>query len=171
MTVRAQNVSPPTASSQLRWKIDRDPSDVVGTGTPSLSALTGEQITVTPNTAGNFRLICYFDLNGNSSYDAGEELRVLRLAVVRMTVDTSTQNSSIDASLSQTGQENGVLTSTAMALNFAVLLEGGGTNRMIGVNLVHIGDVGNLTADNSTINYPVPSPSPGPPGDVAGTET
>jgi hypothetical protein len=58
-----------------------------------------------------------------------------------------------------------------MMINFEVLFEGGGAHRLVGVNLIHTGDVGNLTADNSTINYPIPNPTPAAPGNVAGKET
>jgi hypothetical protein len=169
ITVSAEDVNPTSSTNQLRWKIDRDPTDTVATGTPSLSAQTGSPITVTPNTAGNFRLICYYDKNGNAAYDTGEEKRVIRMAVVRITKSPS-DVPEIGALLQQTGATNGVNTGSAMAISLDFLLEGGGNNRMIGVKFVHIGNVGNLTADNSVINFPIPVPTPPAPGNVAGTE-
>jgi hypothetical protein len=74
LTVTAAGVSPQSAASQLRWTIQRDPSDSVDVGLPTLSAQTGPQITVNPSLTGNFILICYFDSNGNGVYDAGESL-------------------------------------------------------------------------------------------------
>ena len=167
VTITAQGVNP--SESQLRWKIDRDPSDTVAQGIPGLSDQTGASITVTPSVAGNFRLICYYDTNGNSAYDSGEELRVLRLAVVRATLDAN--ESTIDSpGVAFAGSQNRVTTFLAMTVTCVVLLEGGGSNRLIGVNQVTVGQVGNLTSENFIVNYPVPTPTPAPPGDVAGTE-
>ena len=57
----------------MRWQFDQDPA------TPSprdagLDTTTGEQVVITPNTAGTFRLICFNDTNGNGTHDPGEEL-------------------------------------------------------------------------------------------------
>jgi hypothetical protein len=169
ITISALGVTPASAAGQLRWKIDRDPSDTVTTGTPTLDTQVGSQVKVTPNVAGNFRLICYSDLNGNSVWDSGEELKVFLIAIVRTTVDSA--DSTIDSGVVFHGAQVGLTTSTTMMMNFEVLLEGGGANRLIGVSFIHTGDVGNLTADNSTINYPIPNPTPAAPGNVAGTET
>jgi hypothetical protein len=174
MTVSASGVNPETSATQLRWKIDRDPSDTVAMGVPGLSATTGVEINVTPSTAGNFRLICYFDSNGNSAYNAGEELRVLRFAVVRVasledcTIDRigPTFTSAPDGATRIAVESDGI-----MAISCTVNLEGGGANKTIGVNKVTIGDVGNLTSKNFQINFPVPTPTPAPPGNVVGTES
>jgi hypothetical protein len=58
-----------------------------------------------------------------------------------------------------------------MTLQAQYLLEGGGEYRTIGVAAIAIGDVGNLTTDTFTVNYPAPSPTPPAPGNVPGTET
>lgn len=97
LTVTATGVTPASSASQLRWKIDRDPSDTVASATPGLSATVGAQVSITPSTAGNFRLICFFDTNANSAYESGEELRILRFAVVRATLVTGTTVTSIDS--------------------------------------------------------------------------
>ena len=174
MTVSASGVNPESAASQLRWKIDRDPSDTVTTGLPGLSATTGAEVSVTPSTAGNFRLIVFVDSNANNAYNAGEEIRVLRFAVVRV---ASLEDCTIDridpmfTSVASGGTQIGVETDGIMAISCTVTLEGGGANRLIGVNKVTIGDVGNLTSENFQINFPIPTPTPAAPGNVAGTES
>lgn len=164
-TVKALGVDA-NASDQLRWQIDRDPTDTVATGTPKLSADTGEQVVVTPNTAGNFRLICYTDENGNSRFDSGEELRVLRMAVVRMTVQPG---HFISTNVTFAGSNRSVDTENAMHIQTEVLLEGGGANRRIGVDRIILGDVGNLVRDDFTVHNPVADSSLPPPRNVAGT--
>ncbi len=149
-TVKALGVEP-GAAQQLRWQIDRDPTDTVATGTPALSANTGEQVVVTPNTAGNFRLICYADANGNSRFDSGEELRVLRMAVVRVTVQPG---HFISTNGTFSGSNRGVGTEDAMRIEAEVLLEGGGANRRTGVDRITLGNVGNLLLDDFTVHYP-----------------
>ena len=169
ITVTAEDTKP-NAGSRLRWKIERDPTDTVATGTPTLSAQTGTQITVTPNVAGNFRLMRYYDANNNGSYDAGEHQKVLLMAVVRATVNSN--QSSIDSpNATFIAGQNSVTTSLIMVVTCVVTLEGGGANKLIGVSKITIGDVGNLTNDTSVINYPVPVPTPPAPGNVAGTES
>lgn len=163
-TVTATGVTPSTAASQLRWKIDRDSADTVATGTPTLSTTTGAQLSITPNTAGNFRLICFYDLNANTTFDTGEEIRVLRFAVVRATVTTGATISFIDtgglAFTSQSASGEYSLSSnppggSIMLLQCKALLEGGGSGRKIGVNQVTLGNIGNLIALSAKANYSV----------------
>jgi hypothetical protein len=174
MTVSASGVNPESAASQLRWKIDRDSSDTVATGLPVLSTTVGAEVSVTPSTAGNFRLISFFDSNGNNAYNPGEELRVLRFAVVRV---ASLEDCTIDrinptfTSVPSGSTQIGVATSGIMALTCTATLEGGGSNKLIGVSKVTIGFVGNLTSEDFQINFPIPSPTPAAPGNVAGTES
>jgi len=56
-------------AGQVRWEMDRDPSDVVGTGVPLSGGYSGPVATVQPSMAGNFRLVAYIDLNGNGKFD------------------------------------------------------------------------------------------------------
>jgi hypothetical protein len=165
--------SPTTAGNLLRWKLDRDPTDTVESGLPTLSATSGPQVNITPIKAGNFRLICYYDANNNSSYDSGEELKVLRFAIVRFQVNAN--ESTIDSQVQyiNNGQPETAIANNAMLLQFTVTLDGGGSNKTIGVSKVHLGDIGNLINDSSVIQiqYPVPIPTPTPPGNVAGTAT
>jgi len=162
LSVTATGVTPPSAASQLRWRVDRDPSDTVAAGAPTLSATTGAQVNVTPSIAGNFRLICFFDTNASSAYDAGEELRVLRFAVVRATLVTGATVTSIDggglnyAGAAQGAGDFAVISQSnpaLMLIQCRVLLEGGGSNRRIGIDKMHLGVVGNLTSDTSKVNY------------------
>src|SRR2546423_5281584 len=159
-TVKAVGVAP-GAVDQLRWQIDRDPTDTVATGTPALSAQTGGQVVVTPNTAGNFRLACYDDANNNHTLDSGEELKVLLMAVVRVTVQP---DHFISTNGTFSGSQRGVSTQDAMRIQAEVLLEGGGANGRIGVDRIVLGNVGNLLVDDFTVHYPVPTPAPVAPG-------
>jgi hypothetical protein len=129
---------------------------------------------INPTTAGNFRLICYFDSNNNEIFDEGEQLRVLLLAIVRFSVNESNcQMETIQAAFQgihlPTNQDQVNTAGVIMGITCDVLLESGGNNKRIGVNKVTIGNVGNLIIENTTINYPVPDPSPPPPGNVIGT--
>jgi hypothetical protein len=156
-TITAQGITSASIASRLKWKIDRDSTDSVGNGTPSLSSLTSSQITFNPTTAGNFRLICYYDTNNNGSYDNGEALRVLLFSVVRVSVDQN--NCTIDSPLpvfNSDPPQNGefaVTTAEPMASTCAITIEGGGSNRRIGVSKLHFGDVGNLTSDTAKVIY------------------
>jgi len=55
-----------------------------------------------------------------------------------------------------------------MTIYCEVVLEGGGSDRKLGTTKVKLGNVGNLTADLAKVNYPVPTPTPDPPGHQAG---
>jgi anti-sigma factor RsiW len=153
--------------------MDRDPTDQIDFGLPDIIG-TGPQVGFQPTLAGNFNLTCYYDTNGNNSYDSGEELRVLRWASVR--TQFVSDSSFIRSNSVFVGSSNGVSTGSAtvhaMDLQVDVILEGGGTNAMIGVDRVTLGNVGTLWhADDFVVNYPVPTPAPPAPGNVAGTES
>lgn len=168
VTVTAMGVNPAAAANTLRWRVDRDPIDSIDSGTPTLSTLVGPATVITPNLAGNFRLICYVDLNSNSSYDAGEEQRVMRFASVQASIQTSF----IRTTVSFTGAASGVNATNAMDLSIDIILQGGGADARIGVDRVVLGNVGNLwTADTFQVRYPIPVPTPPAPGNVAGTAT
>ncbi len=168
ITVNAVDVQPANSASSLQWVIQRNPDDTVGTGVPALSASSGSQTTFSPSLAGNFRLVIYIDVNGNGSYDIGEELLVLRLAVVKTTIQAG---SFIKTSVTFTGGVDIVSTNQAMNIQADFLLEGGGANRTIGVSQIALCNVGNLLADTFTVNYPVPASNPPAPANVPGTET
>lgn len=169
ITVKAINVQPANAAQNLQWVIQRNPDDTVGSGAPGLSAFSGSQTSFSPSLAGNFRLIVYIDINGNGSYDAGEELRVLRLAVVRTTI----QNGSfIKTTAMFIGGPANVSTTGAMSIQGDFLLEGGGADRTVGVSQITLGNAGNLhLPDTFVVNYPVPPNNPPAPANVPGTES
>jgi hypothetical protein len=164
ITVAALGLNVPNAP--LRWQIDRNAADTVGAAgaTPALSSQVGRAITVTPDVAGSFRLICYLDANGNRHFEAGEELVVMRLAIVQTKIlpgATISTAVAFHSSLPGGGQV-GVATTGAMALRAQVLLEGGGADQRLGVNRVRLGDVGNLVGDTFVVNYPGrPAPADG----------
>lgn len=157
ITVTADSINPPTSASQIKWHIDRDPTDTVASGTPTLSSQSGAQITLTPTTAGNFRLICYSDNNNSGSYEPGEELRVLLFSVVRVNVDSNNikilrilgfQYSSPEPDKFAVVTQPG-----AMAIECEFVIEGGGANKRIGLNNLNFGNVGNLISDTAKVKY------------------
>lgn len=172
VTVTAKNVQPQANTNQIQWRLDRDPTDTIDTAMPALGDSTGPQTTFKPSAAGNFRLIAYVDVNGNGTFDEGEQLRVLRMAIVKATLQP---NSSFFLQNTVTGIGLTKVTTldssrVPMKLQAAYLLEGGGPGRDIGTRAITIGDIGNLVSDTFAINYPVPSGGAPPPGNVAGTE-
>ena len=177
VTIVANNIQPTTSANQVNWQMGRDPSDTVDTAVPALSASTGGQTTFQPSTPGNFQLIAWVDLNGDGQFNEGEQLRILRIAVVRATFQTQSifltrSNVLVAQGVSAviTGAD-GTVSTAAMVEGAIYLLEGGGATRTIGTAAITIGGVGNLVSDTFTVAYPVPSPTPQPPGNVAGTGT
>lgn len=167
ITVKAVNIQPPAAKDLLRWQIDQDPSDTVAKAIPPLDKPIGEQVKVTPNTPGTFRLICYS--NGNDKHVPGEEFRVLRFVVVKITPQPGgaiTINNAPNVffpGVTGNGVQTGIGAIPTMSLLVDFLLEGGGANRRVGVGQVVIGNVGNLATspgdDSFVVNYPgVPAP-------------
>lgn len=175
LTVAAINVQ--ADADQVNWQIDRDPNDIVDTGTPSLSGSPGTTVTFSPSKAGNFRLTAYLDVNGNASFDEGEQLAILRIAVVQATLQTGSTFAVANTLAAAAGQPAAVITggpgnSDALTIALAdYLLEGGGSTSAIGTGSITVGDVGNLINDTFAAAYPVPTPTPAAPGNVAGTET
>jgi hypothetical protein len=176
LTITANGVVPTTSASSLEWKFDRDTSDT-GTGYPTLSTSAGSTLTVTPNTAGNFKLICWFDTNSNSTYDTGEEIKILRLVVVQTSINVATckfDPPSVSNPSTFVGHQHSIdttsVTNEAMTLTCEVTLKSGGSDGRVGLDKVTLGVVGNLTQDNFTIDFPVPRRRPLPPGNQVGTE-
>ena len=157
ITINAVGVVPTTGATLLKWKIDRDTTDTVGTGVPALNTQVGGQLLLTPDKAGNFRLICYFDANTNNNYDTGEELKVLRLVIVRTSI--SSDDCTIDSPMVNfqgdfpNPTEFGVTSGIPMSINCEVLIEGGGSNKRIGVSKIHFANIGNLVANTAKVNY------------------
>jgi hypothetical protein len=173
--VKAIGVTPESVSNLLRWEAKRDDKDTVGTSEelPLFNKVVGSEILLTPHKAGNFNVICYYDSNNNSRFDNGEELKVLHMAVVRITIlglplIFAGEPMLIGAQGIEPGTTKIKAQEITMGLQMEVLLEGGGDNRLIGIDQIKLGDVGNLIHDDSQVNYPVPTPTPQPPGNVAG---
>jgi hypothetical protein len=181
ITVREVNIQPLASANQIQWVLQRDPTDKVDltqatgcaghpVGAPPLTknGPPGFGVSFDPE-IGNFRLIAYVDANGNGSFDEGEQLRVLRIAVVRATLlnpATSTFNvasSFVPAALMGGTERVAVLGpggGPAMKILGEYMIEGGGDTCKIGVNAITIGNVGNLDFDNFQVLYPRQSLGP-----------
>jgi CSLREA domain-containing protein len=168
ITVTANQLN--VAAAPIRWQIDRNPTDVVGTAAdlPTLSTQMGATTIVTPDQPGSFRLICYLDADGNGKYEAGEELKVLRLVIIKAIVQPGASITKDPNFAWGAPEPNGVSpTGNAMKFQAQVLLEGGGANEMLGVNDLRLGEVGNVVADSFKVTYPG---TPAHPQSGTGTE-
>ncbi|HEX6098539.1 MAG TPA: Ig-like domain-containing protein [Thermoanaerobaculia bacterium] len=167
ITLKAKNPKPD--ADDLLWQIDRNPADTVDSGTPDLGT-SGAEVTLTPSKPGHFRVILYVDTDGDDEWDAGEELRTIKVAIVRATVQPGHFISTEGQFSGRSDlEEERIETHGAMLIRADVLLEGGGATRRIGLDRVTLGNVGNLREDDSfAVRYPVPTPTPPPPGDVVG---
>ncbi|MBI5258054.1 MAG: hypothetical protein HY855_16245 [Burkholderiales bacterium] len=169
ITVKAQNVQPPSRKPKVHWQVDRDPADTVAADLPGLDTTTGDTVKITPSTPGSFRLICFRDPSGDGKHQPGEEVLVLRFVIVRITPQAG---ATLTTQSVFTPGTNGVSTGqpgqNPMQLRADFLLEGGGANRRFGLGKVVLANVGNLLTDTFVVNYP----GQAAPADTrAGTET
>jgi hypothetical protein len=179
VTVTAAGIQPLGSGGQIQWVLQRDSHDTVDSAFVCLhlpvaciaAVAAGSQVTFDPSSAGNFRLIAYFDANGNGQFDEGEQLRVARIAVVRFTIqngssmtlaDTLYPDSFADGTVgaSSAVTQGGIVISAPMRLSATYLMEGGGTLRTIGTDPIRLGNVGNLISvgnlsDTFEVTYPL----------------
>jgi hypothetical protein len=163
VTVSAINVQPAASSGMIQWELDRDTSDTVDTAVPQLSTVTGAQTTFQPSAAGNFRLIAFVSPSGSGPFVEGEQLRVLRFAIVQATLQVGSgstfnlNNTIVSSGLSRviTNTTSNALKSP-MVITATYLLQGGGKTQTLGTapTALAIGDIGNLTADTFSVDYP-----------------
>lgn len=156
ITVQAQAIKPAAAKTDLHWAIEQDPTDTVAKGVPALDKDTGDQVKITPNTPGTFRLICYCGSNKKPFHD--EEVRVLRMVIVKITPQPGGQVTSNNLPGALTFAAPMISTNNAMNLQADFLIEAGGANRRFGLDAgltqLVLGNLGNVTADTYTVNYP-----------------
>ncbi len=131
-----------------------NPTVFSAAGTPLLATLTllGE--------VGSFNVICYDDLNGDSTYEPGEELQVFHLAEVDVVVQPGGTEASSDAFFSATDDGSNTLIGSgdfvskyAVTQKESVNVIGGGPDGLIGVDKIHLGYVQNGTSDNVQFGY------------------
>ncbi|MBX7223316.1 MAG: hypothetical protein K1Y36_25615 [Blastocatellia bacterium] len=90
--VQAIVTKPANKPEIIRWKVERNPDDhpsLVPLGVPNLSSDTGKTVTLQLDKQGSYRLICYVDSNDNGQFDDGEQVRVVRFAVVEIEVQAA----------------------------------------------------------------------------------
>lgn len=150
VSIQAEGVNPTSAGSQLKWQLER--GDTVEPGLPTLSSQVGQYITLTPSSAGNFKLICYYDSNNNGTFDNGEELRVLRFVIVRIFVGScgvTNDNVFTGTILGESVQAD----TSPITRTCVVSLEGGGTSKNIGLDKVKMGLITNIYNQSLEVNY------------------
>jgi len=172
VTINAIGLTPESAKSKIRWQIERNPEDTIDNADPDFADNENGRFTVTPNRPGNFRVVAYVNTYDNSTRYKNAELKVLRLAIVRITPRPADSFISVP-NLSYTDSVQGenfllLLSSDAMKIQANVIVEGGGNNRMVGVDQVQLAFAGNALADDVVITYGVPSPTPPAPANVEG---
>ncbi len=166
--VIALDVEPSTVESQIRWKLLRSTNDDQAfklIPLPDLTVIPGE-VTFQPSAPGNFLLVAYLDTNSDGQLNPGEQLQVLRFAVVQASLVTSQSSFNLMTSFNYTtfpgvtaplsitaGPTQDVPTTRAMTMTAAVLLEGGGANRTIGTSHAQVGDVGNFVSNSLIVHY------------------
>ena len=172
VTIKAIGLNPTSLTDRIRWQVERNPQDTIDTDLPDFADSETGQLTLTPNKPGNFRVVCFVNTYQDNHRYQDAELKVLRVAIVRLTPQP--QDSFISAP--NLGYSDNVIdanftrldSSDAMLIRGNVLVEGGGPDRMVGVNKVQLAFAGNALADDIVITYGVPAPTPAPPGNVVG---
>jgi hypothetical protein len=142
----------------IRWQLDRDPLETDPT-IPLLSGSSGQSVSFQPSAGGNFRLTAYVDLNANQHFDLGEQLFVVRFAIVQVSVQ-GTENFRSGLRFMRTGEVDAPV--SGMSLDAYYLLEGGGPQRTIGTSAIGIGNIGNLIGDTFRVDYPPTARNPTP---------
>jgi len=151
--VTAENVEPSTVAGSLKWFIDRDPADPstsdMDTGEPSFypSQPIGQYATINPNQNGNFILINYYDADQDNTFDSGEELRVLKFALVKAEIPNGgcTINTSGDFDVVFSGLSGLQSVNTHDIIgDCTVILKSGGADKSVGLDQVQVGPVSNM---------------------------
>jgi hypothetical protein len=166
MLMTAAGLSPATAAvlDGIKWTIVRNSADIAAGADPTITQDASKplQATVDLNGEGSFNVICYYDSNGNGTYDAGEELKVFHLAEVGVVVAAGAGSVTTDnadfaarpylttATILQDGNFAGPY---AIQMSEPVQLIGGGADGMIGVDKIHMGFVQDGLSDNFAVQY------------------
>jgi hypothetical protein len=164
LTVQADGTLPNTADGRnhLRWAILRNQDDAIKTAPPQITQDPENlaSATIPASGQGSYNVVVYVDKNQNGTYDAGEELRILHLAIVFVKVTTVTPTLSNNFFATVSGNDVTVTTGTAanggedaFSLTSHLIILGGGADQTIGVSKVHVGLVQNLTGDTDQVGY------------------
>jgi hypothetical protein len=161
-SVQGFNPATNRTKALLNWTVVRNTQDAVTGALPTLTVdnTDNAKAHLKLDGYGSFNIIAYVDSNGNGQFDAGEQLRVLHLAIVKVTVDPANVIASPGPAQSYTTDlANGKLTfSNVNGITIgitiqSVQLEGGGADKMLGVNKITTGFVQNGLATNVTMGY------------------
>jgi GH25 family lysozyme M1 (1,4-beta-N-acetylmuramidase) len=152
-------------SSVLSWDTERHINDALTGTKPPITINNNNDHTLatldnSPGkaSAGSFNEIVYYDANGNGKYDVGEELCVLHLAIVSIQVGTVNAQTPGTFSSSVNGAgaafSSGTAGTPAITLNAPnVVLQGGGSDEMIGVSKIGVGFLQDGVSDSLTMAY------------------
>jgi regulation of enolase protein 1 (concanavalin A-like superfamily) len=160
------NPSTTEAKNLLKWTVVENVEDGFQGGAPTITpdASDPTHASVTLNSTGSFNVIVYADKDGNGTFDLGEQLRVLHLAIVEIDLkfDSSSGATSfgIGTPPSQFNAPAGALwasatpwPSTIISFSATVDVIGGGYDGKLGTAGVDVGFLGNLISDTRRITY------------------
>ncbi len=150
ITVSAKETNPTSAEGLIKWQVDRDTGNTES-GVPTLNTAVGATVDLTPNVAGNFRLIAYYVGNDNGTFDTGEQVRVLRFAVIRIFVgecqliNANTFSTPVPLILQVSAGE--------VRRECELTLEGGGSQTTVGLDKVKVGLITNIYLQTYKVFY------------------
>ncbi len=146
----------------------RNPQDVLAGNPPVLTPNATDSLKATLGTdaQGSFNVVAYCDVNKNGSRDPGEQFKILNVAIVRITLQQPPNQKTITTAnkkLVVTPIKAGTIDALSVDVDPAdqvaifydspVLLEGGGSDKLIGVDHVTVGAIGSLTNDTRSVTY------------------
>ena len=160
MGLEGINLDPetPQIMQKLRWAVVRNAADVATGPDPTVTQSASDPLraTLSLDAEGSFNVICYYDANGNGTFDPGEQIKVANVAIVAVVVtatpDPVVPNSAYFGLNSDDGKSFDIgsgdsLFKNAITASESVQVIGGGPDGMLGVSSVHVGWVQNGTTD------------------------
>jgi hypothetical protein len=161
-----------TARSHVKWRVRRNPKDVLTGGIPKLTPNPDDPLraTLATNAHGSFSIILFCDSTGSGKWDERNTLLVLNLVIVTATVQNNintiiTQGGGFywaaflgppaqDVFYSNATGVPCILFGSNVLQQIQVLTLGGSADATLGLEKITLGWVGKLTRVNWTAHYP-----------------